>query len=165
MHLSLRPHSLLPPGLLYFLSSTCYISLTNRPLGLSLPCTRGPNFAMPPHSRFLPLPPGYEPTAKEAGDAVVETWLATHDEPGGGDEEGETLKNELVFGGLGEPLLRLDVLKDTITRIKESGVRPRGGEEGDTEFRVITNGLVWDVDGVTKEIEEGERLCRVFSGD
>ncbi|GMI44307.1 hypothetical protein TrCOL_g11354 [Triparma columacea] len=112
---------------------------------------------MPVYSRFKPLPQGYEPTAKEVAKALISTWESSL------EEEEEDFDNAVVFAGLGEPLLRLDVMRDTIALIKSSGVKPSGKGAGEeTDFRVITNGLFWDVDQVVKDIKSaGVTSCTV----
>jgi len=112
------------PALTYTLGRAIYVALTNRCNALTLPVTRGPSFAMPAASGFAPLPDGFEPTAEDLV-AAVESRLASSD---GGP-------SSVVFAGLGEPLLRLDVLVETAGRL-------HAAHAGAVALRVSTNGLV-----------------------
>jgi MoaA/NifB/PqqE/SkfB family radical SAM enzyme len=83
---------------------------------------------MPSTSLFVPFPKGAaEPTAVELA-AVVDACYQHGDIVGMGEND-----PGVVFAGAGEPLLRLDVLVDTMDLVRES----RHG----ALFRVHSNGL------------------------
>lgn len=111
----------MPAGLSYTLGRTLYLALTNRCNAATLPSTRGPGFAMPAASGFAPLPPGFEPEAADAIEAVADAFRD-------GEPEG------VVFAGLGEPLLRLPVLLESAHAI--------GARWPTLPLRLSTNGLV-----------------------
>ena len=116
------------PGVAYTLGRTLYLSLTNRSNAAGILQTRGPGFVMPSTSLFVPLPKGAaEPTAVELA-AVVDAWYQHGDIVGMGEND-----RGVVFAGAGEPLLRLDVLVDTMDLVRES----RHG----ALFRVRSDGL------------------------
>jgi uncharacterized radical SAM superfamily Fe-S cluster-containing enzyme len=104
-----------PPGLVYVIGRALYVSLTNRCNSVSLPATRGKGFTM-----STPLPPLVsEPSAAEISAAVNSAWL-----------ERENGYEAIVFAGLGEPTLRLDVLVEAANSLKEKA-----------PLRLNTNGL------------------------
>lgn len=111
-------------GLCYWLGGTLYLAPTNRALGLSLPGSRGPGFAMPSLSGFRPLDitTNGEPTGAEMAAAAAAALGAVPDPTG-----------VVVFAGLGEPLLRLEAICDAAQRLKAA--RPA------IILRVNTNGL------------------------
>jgi hypothetical protein len=116
------------PGVAYTLGRTLYLSLTNRSNAAGILKTRGPGFVMPSTSLFVPFPKGAaEPTAVELA-AVVDACYQHGDIVGMGEND-----PGVVFAGAGEPLLRLDVLVDTMDLVRES----RHG----ALFRVHSNGL------------------------
>lgn len=93
---------------------------------------------MPDYSRFQPLIS--PPTSMQVANAVIETWKTSQSLP-------ETFTNEVVFCGLGDPLLKLDVMRESINAILSSSVKPRPSDDTSTHsndttrFRVVTNGL------------------------
>jgi len=136
----------LPRGLVYTLSRSLYVALTNEcAAGVSLVASRGPSFAMPTASGFVPLE--REPTAAEVFEAVDYAWAAADSPaPSSGGEAATRLDtfagrdpadapfDEIVFAGLGDPLLQLDVLCDAAALIK--------GVSWSRQLRVGTRGLV-----------------------
>lgn len=114
------------PGVAYTLGRTLYLSVTNKSNALSILKTRGPGFVMPPSSgfAFLSDPP---PDAKELVAIVDATYERAEIVGMGENDPG------VVFAGAGEPLLRLDVVLDTMAMVRES----RHG----VPFRIISNGL------------------------
>lgn len=94
------------PGVAYSLGRTLYLALTNRSNATSIIDTRGPSFVMPPTSGFQLLPDGLEnePTPEELA-AIVDACYADMDIVGMGEND-----PGVVFGGAGEPLLRLDAI-------------------------------------------------------
>ena len=114
------------PGVAYTLGRTLYLSVTNRSNALSILKTRGPGFVMPPSSGFALLSDP-EPDASELAAIVDATYERAEIMGMGENDPG------VVFAGAGEPLLRLDVVVDTIAMVRES----RHG----VPFRVHSNGL------------------------
>ena len=118
------------PGLAYSLGRTLYLSVTNRANAASILDTRGPGFRMPDSSGFLLLPDDApEPTSDELA-AVVDACYADMDIVGMGEND-----PGVVFAGAGEPLLRPDVLVDTVRKVRADFSRHG------VPFRVHTNGL------------------------
>eukprot|EP00051_Salpingoeca_urceolata_P017252 m.233556 g.233556 ORF g.233556 m.233556 type:complete len:299 (-) comp18902_c1_seq8:2837-3733(-) len=113
-------------GVSYTLGGRLYLALTNKSNARRLIDTRGPGFAMPADSHFAPLD---DPEPEPAELAAIVS-AAYEDSEIGGMGESDT---GVTFAGLGEPLLRLDRLVETIALVKEH----RHG----VPFRVVTNGL------------------------
>ena len=101
------------PGVAYTLGRTLYLSVTNRSNALSILKTRGPGFVMPPSSGFALLSDP-EPDASELAAIVDATYERAEIVGMGENDPG------VVFAGAGEPLLRLDVVVDTIAMVRES---------------------------------------------
>uniref|UniRef100_A0A7S0SPP3 Radical SAM core domain-containing protein n=1 Tax=Mantoniella antarctica TaxID=81844 RepID=A0A7S0SPP3_9CHLO len=116
-------------GVAYSLGRVLYLSLTNRTNARSIVDTRGPSFAMPASSGFRPLLPGleHEPLPEELA-AVVDACYENMDIVGMGEND-----PGVVFGGAGEPLLRLETITATMEAVRAS----RHG----VPFRISTNGL------------------------
>ena len=112
-------------GLAYRIGSSLYLALTNRANSVTLAASRGPGFAMPRDSGFAPL--SHEPSVAELS-AAVDVALA----PTG--RSGEAAVDAVAFAGLGEPLLRLDVLEQTIAHVRSRWPHMR--------TRLVSNGLV-----------------------
>ena len=116
------------PGVAYVLGRTLYLAMTNRSNAATIVETRGPGFAMPPESFFVPYSEPYrEPEAEELAD-VVDLFYEKLEIVGMGEND-----PGVVFAGMGEPLLRMDQIRETIEQVHES----RHG----VPFRVSTNGL------------------------
>ena len=143
------------PGLTYMLGTTLYVALTNRSPSVTLIASRGPSFRMPAASGFAPLPDGFEPTAAEAADAVALALARADARDGEAADGGSATIDGVVFGGVGDPLLRLPTLLDTARRIAPLLARPpRPSVRGATVepcadaivlprlLRVTTSGLV-----------------------
>ncbi len=88
----------------------------------------GPGFEFPPGTGFEPLPQGYEPSAVEAAEAALAAIDAVNT-----DCDSSTSR-EVVYAGLGEPLLRLETLCDVVQLLKKS-------HQVDAQ-RLNTNGLL-----------------------
>ena len=118
------------PGVAYSLGRTLYLSLTNRTNARPIVDTRGPSFRMPIESGFVRLPEGvqHEPTPAELAAVVEACYDVREDIVGMGEND-----PGVVFGGAGEPLLRLDALRETVDEVR---TRRHG-----VPFRVSTNGL------------------------
>jgi hypothetical protein len=102
------------PGLAYSLGRTLYLSVTNRSNAASILDTRGPGFRMPESSGFILLPDDApEPTSDELA-AVVDACYADMDIVGMGEND-----PGVTFAGLGEPLLRMETIVETIATVRE----------------------------------------------
>jgi len=131
---------MVPRGTVYWLGNALYVSLTNRARGLSLVASRGPAFAMPEASGFEPLES--EPTADAVVDAVARAYATDPRKKAVGADVGRTRRADggatdpgVVFAGLGDPLLRWDVVAEVTTRIRNEG------EEFAAPISLYTNGL------------------------
>ena len=122
------------PGLVYWLGNSLYIALTNRPRGLALAASRGPAFKMPATSGFEPL--ADEPTAAE----VIAAVRAAYDSDPRKENkvlkrlDGGEIDPGVVFAGLGDPLLRLETLREAAEGIRDAAPS--------VALRVSTTGLV-----------------------
>ncbi|GMH90388.1 hypothetical protein TrVE_jg12282 [Triparma verrucosa] len=114
----------LPPGLIYHLGRSLYVSLTNTSVGLPLLLSRGPSFVMPESSNFSKLPDGYSPKPDQIVSAVNQLWTS--------DEFDDT---GVTFAGAGDPLLELDTLISSANLLKSTN------PSKSLTFRVNTNGL------------------------
>jgi TatD family-associated radical SAM protein len=120
------------PGVAYVLGRTLYLSMTNRSNAATIVETRGPSFKMPADSFFRPYrdPPhilSKEPEAEELAE-VVDMFYDKLEIVGMGEND-----PGVVFAGMGEPLLRMEQIRETIEQVHEV----RHG----VPFRVSTNGL------------------------
>ena len=89
-----------------------YLSVTNKSNALSILKTRGPGFVMPPSSGFALLSDP-EPDAKELAAIVDATYERAEIVGMGENDPGVT------FAGLGEPLLRMETIVETIATVRE----------------------------------------------
>ena len=113
----------------YTFAGVVYLSLTNRSTaGLTMLAANGPGFEFPPGTGFEPLPQGYEPSAAEAAKAALAAIDTTN-----ADCDSSTPR-EVVYAGLGEPLLRLETLCDVVQLLSKS-------HQVDAQ-RLNTNGLL-----------------------
>mmetsp|Transcript_1334 Transcript_1334/g.2618 ORF Transcript_1334/g.2618 Transcript_1334/m.2618 type:complete len:218 (+) Transcript_1334:29-682(+) len=141
-----------PRGLSYWLGSRLYVAVTNRSNAVPLIEMRGPGFKMPSESGFEPL--ASEPSAQDIFDVVDAAYAGDERKRiigMGEDDQGVT------YGGLGEPLLRLDVVAESaqLIRDKRHGV----------PLRLRTNGLVpegQNGSAVSKLVEAGIKDVSVF---
>mmetsp|Transcript_50079 Transcript_50079/g.140425 ORF Transcript_50079/g.140425 Transcript_50079/m.140425 type:complete len:257 (-) Transcript_50079:154-924(-) len=118
-----------PPGATYCFGGVVYVALTNScNAGLTMLAANGPNFTFPPGTGFQPLPEGRELTGTEAAEAALLACDAL-------DKEAPSDSGrEVVFAGLGEPLVRLPQLLEALSLLRDrSEVRT---------LRLNTNGLV-----------------------
>mmetsp|Transcript_61766 Transcript_61766/g.145589 ORF Transcript_61766/g.145589 Transcript_61766/m.145589 type:complete len:236 (-) Transcript_61766:80-787(-) len=116
-------------GLVYIVHKSLYVALTNKSNSTPLPVTRGPGFKM--SSPFSPLPDGFEPNSKQIFVAVDAAWKKADT---GYQKAGTQAGYEsIVFAGLGEPTLKLDVLLDTARTLK--------AWRANVPLRLNTNGL------------------------
>jgi pyruvate-formate lyase-activating enzyme len=126
------------PGTAYALGNNLYLALTSRCNATPLHVSRGPGFVLPPQVGYhlvrgetaafrLPADPRFEePSAAEAAEVVrtlVDSWpSAVWKGP-----------PTVAFAGLGEPLLALESLLQTVQLVHE--------RSPDVVFRCTTNGL------------------------
>jgi TatD DNase family protein len=137
----------------YRIRDSLYLNLTNRCSNRCTFCAKNASYIVKGHDLELKR----EPTAEELIRAVGD--------PG--------QYREVVFCGFGEPLLRLDVVKEVATRLKKSGVRIRIDTDGQANLvyrRNILPELQGLVDAVSvslnaAEAQEYEKLCRSPFGE
>ena len=113
-------------GLSYFVRNNMYIALTNECNSVSPIALRGPSFKMSESSGFTPLI-----TEPSAEDVFNEVNLAFENNKISID----SMKSDpITFAGLGEPLLRKDVLFESskLIKLQRHGV----------PLRLKTNGLI-----------------------
>ena len=101
------------PGVAYVLGRTLYLSMTNRSNAATIVETRGPSFKMPADSFFRPYrdPPhslSKEPEAEELAE-VLDMFYDKLEILGMGEND-----PGVVFAGMGEPLLRMEQIRETI---------------------------------------------------
>ncbi|CAB1116797.1 unnamed protein product [Ectocarpus sp. CCAP 1310/34] len=163
-------------GITYTIRSSLYVAVTNRCSTTSLIASRGPGLLMPPS--FHPLPADVEPSPVEILQDVTERLSGS----GGGSGEslraGGGLFDELVFAGVGEPLLRWPVVRDVVMSLRSRHanlLRPRSAENSKVDgsgadatptggaattrpsqdvvmpIRLVTNGL-WPVVAVDEQV-------------
>ena len=115
----------------YAFCGVVYVGLTNESsCRLTMLDANGPGFEFPPGTGFQPLPVGFEPTAEQAADAALATCRALDVAAGGAGSS----PREIVFAGLGEPLLRLPELCGAMRRLVE-------WPEHVSRLRLNSNGL------------------------
>lgn len=118
------------PGITYCFGGVVYVSLTNEcNAQLTMLVANGPGFTFPPGTDFAPLPDGYEPTGKEAADAALRA-CAELDRA----DPGAQGAREVVFAGLGEPLVRFPAMLEALGALV--------GHPAVSSTRINTNGLV-----------------------
>jgi hypothetical protein len=124
----------------YAFAGVVYVSLTNRSnCVLTMLEANGPGFEFPPGTGFSPLPAGYEPTGAEAAAAALGACQMLDLEAAGSDDGGTTNAREIVYAGLGEPLMRLPALCEAV------GLLAAAEQVG--EQRLNTNGLLGGAGG------------------
>lgn len=113
----------------YCFFGTVYVGLTNEcNAELTMLAANGPSFTFPDGTGFSPLPESVEPTSSEVVQAILSACSRL-------DEAEGAAKRDVVFAGLGEPLLRLPVLLATMEALSKHGDVVR-------DTRLNTNGLV-----------------------
>jgi hypothetical protein len=131
----------------YTFAGVVYVSLTNDSnCALTMLAANGPGFEFPPGTGFAPLPQGFEPTAAET---VAATLVAcdTLDAAAGGT----STPREIVYAGLGEPLMRLRPLCEVVATLAAASDRV-GGQ------RLNTNGLLGGGDDATTTAAEAAQM-------
>lgn len=92
---------------------------------------------MPADSQYSPLPAGYDPSPDDVCAAVSRCW-----------DYGDEFGSDVVFAGLGDPLLRLDALSESARLV--AAANP--GRE--VSFRANTNGLYADPGAVARTLRD-----------
>lgn len=102
----------------------------------------GPGFTFPPGTGFEALPTGEEPTGHEAASKALQECHRLDKEEGA--KEGG---REIVFAGLGEPLVRVPALLESLQDLH--------GRPEVSRIRLNTNGLVHsrDASSVAKSLK------------
>lgn len=120
------------PGLAYIVRGAPYLALTDQnPADMTLLASRGPKFLMPPDSGFVPLGEAPEPSPEELAAVVLDLY---QDEAASSRGSMGECDPGVTFAGLGDPLLRLDVLLDAVRLVAEA--------QNGVPFRLVTTGLV-----------------------
>jgi len=114
-----------------------YVALTNEcNAELTMLAANGPAFTFPPGTSFEALPSGREPTGKEAAEHALQECGRLNEMEG--ERQGG---REVVFAGLGEPLLRLPALLEALHVLKQ--------QSEVCAIRLNTNGLVPAMDATS----------------
>jgi hypothetical protein len=101
-------------GVAYTVGRGLYLALTDKTNSRTVFASRGPGFAMSRESNFSPLGEGAaEPSATELA-AVVDRAYDGADIIGMGEND-----PGVTFAGLGEPLLRVETLVETVATVRE----------------------------------------------
>ncbi len=132
----------------YRIRNSLYLNITNRCSNRCSFCAKFDDFTVKGHYLFL----DHEPTFVEVMDAI-----AAH-------EDGY---DEVVFCGYGEPLLRLDLIKEVAAALKKRGMRIRINTDGQANLvygRNILPELAGLIDTVSVSLnaadaETYDRLC------
>jgi TatD DNase family protein len=140
------------PRLSYRIRNSLYLNITNRCSNRCTFCPKFDDFVVKGHDLLL----NREPTAQELLDAVGD--------PGRFDE--------IVFCGYGEPLIRLEVVKEVAKALKNRGARIRINTDGQANLvhgRSITPELAGLVDEISISLNAADpdtyqRLCNTPFG-
>jgi TatD DNase family protein len=140
------------PAIAYRIRNSLYLNITNRCSNRCSFCAKFTDFSVKGH--FLHL--DHEPSFNEVMDAI-------------GDPAGY---EEIVFCGYGEPLLRLDLVREVAAELKKKGCRVRINTDGQASLvhgRNVPAELAGLVDVVSVSLnaadaETYERLCRTPFG-
>jgi TatD DNase family protein len=137
----------------YRIRNALYLNITNRCTNACTFCPKFSDFRVKGHHLRL----AHEPTAAEVLRAIGD--------PAGCDE--------VVFCGYGEPLIRLDLVKEVAARLKAKGVRVRINSDGQANLvhgRNVLPELAGLVDAVSVSLnapdaQAYQRLCRSKFGE
>jgi TatD DNase family protein len=137
----------------YRIRDSLYLNITNRCTNACIFCAKFKDFTVKGHHLRLE----HEPTAAQV--------LAAIGDPG--------RFQEVVFCGYGEPLIRLDLIKEVAAWLKQRGVRVRINTDGQANLvhgRDILPELTGLVDAVSVSLnapdaETYQRLCRSKFGE
>jgi len=132
----------------YQIRNSLYLNITNRCTNHCIFCAKFEDFVVKGHELFLE----HEPSAEEVKQAI-------------GDPSGY---DEVVFCGYGEPLLRLELLKDVAAWLKQRGSKVRVNSDGQANLvhgRNILPELSGLVDSLSVSLnapnaDEYQRLCQ-----
>lgn len=136
----------------YQIRDSLYLNITNHCTNSCIFCAKFSDFVVKGHELKL----DHEPTAEEIKQAI-------------GDP---TRYSEVVFCGYGEPLLRLDLIKELSGWLKTQGIRVRINSDGQANLvhgRNILPELAGLVDALSVSLnaasaEDYQRLCRSTYG-
>lgn len=123
----------------YSIRNSLYLNITNRCTNTCIFCPKFKDFTVKGHQLRLP----HEPTAAEV--------LAAIGDPRGYDE--------VVFCGFGEPLLRLDLIKEVAARVKALGMKTRINTDGQANLvhgRNILPELAGLIDAISVSLNAAE---------
>lgn len=137
----------------YRIRDSLYLNITNRCTNACIFCAKFKDFTVKGHHLRLE----HEPTAAQV--------LAAIGDPG--------RYQEVVFCGYGEPLIRLDLIKEVAAWLKQKGVRVRINTDGQANLvhgRDILPELAGLIDAVSVSLnapdaETYQRLCRSKFGE
>ena len=132
----------------YQIRNSLYLNITNRCTNHCIFCAKFEDFVVKGHELLLER----EPTAEEVMQAI-------------GDASGF---DEVVFCGYGEPLLRLELIKEVAGRLKQQGIKIRVNSDGQANLvhkRNILPELAGLVDAISVSLnapnaDEYQRLCQ-----
>jgi TatD DNase family protein len=125
----------------YRIRNALYLNVTNRCTNACIFCAKFKDFQVKGHHLRL----DHEPTAAEVKAAIGE--------PKGYDE--------VVFCGYGEPLIRLDLVKEVAAWLKEQGVRVRINTDGQANLvhgRNVVPELVGLIDEISVSLNASDPL-------
>lgn len=132
----------------YKIRNSLYLNVTNRCTNHCIFCAKFEDFVVKGHELFLER----EPSAEEVKQAI-------------GDPSSY---DEVVFCGYGEPLLRLDLIKEVAGWLKQQGIKIRVNSDGQANLvhkRNILPELAGLVDAISVSLnapnaDEYQRLCQ-----
>jgi TatD DNase family protein len=136
----------------YRIRNSLYLNITNRCSNRCTFCPKFDDFIVKGHDLRLK----YEPTFREVMDAV-------------GDP---TVYDEVVFCGFGEPLLRLDLVKEVAAELRKLGIKMRINTDGQANL-VYGRNILPELHGLVDTIsvslnasnaETYQRLCNTPFG-
>lgn len=137
----------------YQIRNSLYLNITNRCTNHCIFCAKFEDFVVKGHELFLER----EPTVAEVKQAI-------------GDPSSY---DEVVFCGYGEPLLRLDLIKEIAGWLKQQGIKIRINSDGQANLvhkRNILPELAGLIDAISVSLnaptaEEYQRLCQSGFGE
>jgi len=137
----------------YVIRNSLYLNITNRCTNRCTFCAKFSDFTVKGHQLCLQREPSAEEVMKAMGDP--------------------TCYDEVVFCGYGEPLLRLDLVKEIATVLKQTGITVRVNTDGQANLvhgRNILPELAGLVDAISVSLNAPDaatyqRICRSEFGE